>query len=376
MRPKNNQGSVLVRVVVVLVLLGGAAAAFFLSTDRTARVKAASREIAVDAVTGSVMIYAEGLIRDLPSEAAGKVIECNIKAGSLFKKGDVLVKLDTTDLLRKKRELQRVFDDNKARTKIVLDNNPDKKVATEKLDNTKRLFALGNASEDDVNSAKRALDAINTKATLAQFDDGKGDEDHRVAIEELDLLLKKMETRAPFDGAVDVVLTWEGALISVGTPVAKIFSRARIVAAKIGEESFGRVKVGQSARLRLLTYGNQNYDATVSELLPTADDAQRFTVHLDVKVDAEILKPGSSGEVTITVDRRADAVMIPRRALFDANKVFVVKDGRVQKREVEVGFLALNRVEIRKGIEIGEQVIVDRLDEFRDGHRTRVVVEN
>ena len=185
-----------------------------------------------------------------------------------------------------------------------------------------------------------------------------------------------MEILAPFDGTVEGALTWEGALIAIGTPVARIFSRSRVVAAKIGEESFGRVKVGQSARLRLLTYGSQNYDATVSELLPTADDAQRFTVYLDVKVDPELLKPGSSGEVTITVAQRPDAVMISRRALFDANKVFVVKDGRVQQREVEVGYVALNRVEIRKGIEVGEHVIVDRLEEFRDGQRTRVEVEN
>ena len=140
------------------------------------------------------------------------------------------------------------------------------------------------------------------------------------------------------------------------------------------------MKVGQSARLRLLTYGNQNYEATVSELLPTADEAQRFTVNLEVKVDPkllpELLKPGSSGEVTITVAQRPGAVMIQRRGLFDANKVFVVKDGRVQKREVEVGFVALNIVEIRKGIEVGDQVIVDRLEEFRDGQRVRAEVEN
>ena len=376
MRPKNNQGSVLVRVIIVLVVFAGAAVAFFLSTQRTARVKAASRDTAVDAVTGSVMISADGGYRDLPSEAAGKVAECNIKPGSHFKKGDVLVKLDTTELQRTKDETDRKYKSDKARAKIILDNNPEKKVATEKLANAKRLFLLGNASDDEVNTAQRALDAITTKLSLTDFDDKKGEEDYRLANEGYDLLLKKMEVRAPFDGTIEGALTWEGALITVGTPVARVFSRSRVVAAKIGEESFGRVKVGQSARLRLLTYGSQNYEATVSELLPTADDAQRFTVYLDVKVDPDLLKPGSSGEVTITVAQRPNAVMIQRRGLFDANKLFVVKDGRVQKREVEVGFVALNIVEIRKGIEVGDQVIVDRLEEFRAGQRVRVEVEN
>ncbi len=382
MLPKNNQGSVLIRVIVVLVVIAGAAVAFFLSTQRTARVKAASRDTAVDAVTGSVMISADGGYRDLPSEAPGKVVECNIKPGSHFKKGDVLVKLDTTDLQRLKDEANRKYDSDKARAKIILDN-PEKNVATVKLANAKRLFSLGNVSEDDVNTVQRALDAINTKLNLTEFDDKKSDDDYKVAMDGYDLLLKKMEVRAPFDGAIESALTWEGALITVGTPVAKVYSHARIVAAKIGEESFGRLKVGQSARLRLLTYGSRNYDATVSELLPTADDAQRFTVYLDVtdvkvapELLPELLKPGSSGEVTITVGQRPNAVMIQRRGLFDANKVFVVKDGVVQKREVEVGFVALNIVEIRKGIEVGDHVIVDRIEEFRDGQRVRVEVEN
>jgi RND family efflux transporter MFP subunit len=165
-------------------------------------------------------------------------------------------------------------------------------------------------------------------------------------------------------------------VIAVGQAVAVIYSSNRVVAAKISEENFGRLKVGQTARLRLLTYGEKEYEASVSELLPTADDAQRFTVYLDVKVDPEQLKPRSTGEVTITVDQRPDQVMIPRRALFDSDKVFVVKDGRAWKRRVEVGYVSLTKVEIRKGVELGEYLIVDELERFRDGARVRVQVIN
>ena len=130
----------------------------------------------------------------------------------------------------------------------------------------------------------------------------------------------------------------------------------------------------------MLTYGTQDYDATVSELLPTADEAQRFTVFLDVKVDPEQLNPNSTGEVTITVDQRPDQVMIPRRALFDSDKVFIVKDGRVERRKVEVGYVSLTKVEIRKGIELGEYVVIESLtggpETIRDGQRVRVQLVN
>ena len=46
----------------------------------------------------------------------------------------------------------------------------------------------------------------------------------------------------------------------------------------------------------------------------------------------------------------------------------------MRRRTVEVGYVALNVAEIRKGLREGEQVIVDRLDEFRDGQRVNIQV--
>jgi multidrug efflux pump subunit AcrA (membrane-fusion protein) len=127
----------------------------------------------------------------------------------------------------------------------------------------------------------------------------------------------------------------------------------------------------------LLTYGSQEFEATVSKLLPTADEAQRFEVWLEVKVDdPQMLKPGSTGEVTITVDTHPNQPVIQRRALIGNDSVFVVENGVVRRRPVKVGYMALNVVEIREGLKDGEQVIVDMLDEFREGQRVKVQVVN
>jgi hypothetical protein len=85
-------------------------------------------------------------------------------------------------------------------------------------------------------------------------------------------------------------------------------------------------------------------------------------------MDPKLLVPGITGEVNIVVAARDKAVVIPRRALLGRN-VFVVKDGRVEVRTVEVGFTSLNSVEIVRGVEEGEQVIVEDLDRFRSGDR-------
>jgi multidrug efflux pump subunit AcrA (membrane-fusion protein) len=52
----------------------------------------------------------------------------------------------------------------------------------------------------------------------------------------------------------------------------------------------------------------------------------------------------------------------------------VVSNGRVELRKVQVGYVALNVVEILSGLKAGEQVLVEKLDQFRDGDRVRVEV--
>jgi RND family efflux transporter MFP subunit len=256
----------------------------------------------------------------------------------------------------------------------------EKKLATEKLETAKRMLGLGAVSQEDINALQRGLEQIELNLKIADLNEAKAVKDHELLMDRYETQKKKMSIRAPFDGAVQGAYVIEREVINVGQPVAIIYSNKRIVAAKISEESFGRLKVGQSARLRLLTYGTKDYDATVSELLPTADEAQRFTVYLDVKVDPEQLKPNSTGEVTITVDQRPNQVMIPRRALFDSDKVFVVKDGRAERRKVEVGYVSLTKVEIRKGVELGEHVVVDSdkggPETIREGQRVRVQLVN
>lgn len=376
MQANPSKGGLLVRIAVALAVLAAVTVAVLHNLRDTARVKAVNRDTAIDAVTGSVVVQADGGFKELRSEAAGKVVVANIKPGSHFRKGDVLVQLDTTELDRQIAETRRKFESDKARARIALENNPERKVAEERLATAKRLFDLGNASEEDLKSAQRALDGIVTRLKLTDFDDQKADVDFKVAMEGLELLREKMRVVAPFDGTIhnDGAMTWEGALINSGQPVTKVFARRRVVEAKISEESFGRVKLGQPARIRLLTYGTQTFDGTVIELLPSADDAQRFTVHLDVKADPDQLRPLSTGEVTITVERISDQVMVLRRSIFDSNKVFVVKDGRVERRTLELGIVSLNNAQVRKGLAVGELVIVDRLEEFREGQRVRTEV--
>src|SRR5687767_2344393 len=107
---KNNNGGVLLKLAIVLVVLGGIAVAVFFAFRSPARVVMVKRALAEDAVPGSVTIDAEGGIKQLKSDADGKVMDVQkIGEGLKFKKDDPLVVLDTTDLIRARDEFIREY---------------------------------------------------------------------------------------------------------------------------------------------------------------------------------------------------------------------------------------------------------------------------
>jgi RND family efflux transporter MFP subunit len=177
---------------------------------------------------------------------------------------------------------------------------------------------------------------------------------------------------APFDGVISAVgAARPGDLIGPNWPLAKIISASRTVEAKISEENFADLRIGQRASVRFLPYGAALFEANIVKILPTSDpETQRYIVHLDVKIAPDQLVPGITGEVSIVVGERMAKANVPRRALF-GNNLYVVKDGRVELRQVEVGFTSLTTVEVLNGVAEGDEVIIDEIDRFRNGDRVR-----
>src|SRR5437762_1998104 len=108
---QKNNGRVLLNLVLVLIVLA-AGGYFALQQYRpVARVRAANRQEAADAVTGTVNVEAEGRTKELKSDAAGRVIWCEAILGQAprFKKGDKLVELDSTELRRTLADTKRGF---------------------------------------------------------------------------------------------------------------------------------------------------------------------------------------------------------------------------------------------------------------------------
>lgn len=335
-----------------------------------------TRGPAVSAVPGSIDVSADqGGIRPLKSELGGRVESCEaLFPDARFKKGDVLMKLDSSDLEREIAETKRNFDFLQEDRKRNLAANTDLEVAKENLANQERVLQGGGVSLEVVKGYRRALEAIQHRLKIEEARNEKAKADYDALMETKAIQLKRMSVVAQEDGIVKDVQVWTGALISSGASVATFVSNKRLVAAKISEENFGAISLGQKAKVRLLSYPSEApFDAVVSKILSVADETtQRYTVYVDVAIDPARLIHGSTGQVTITVGERQNALLVPRRALFNSDNVFVVKDGRVHARQIKLGYLNLNTAEVLEGLKEGELVVVENIDQFRNGQRVRV----
>lgn len=376
MTAKNGNIRLILKLVLALAAIAGGAFVVVPRFSDVATVEAVRRGKAVSAVPGSVIVYADKGIREFKTDMAGRVEQCDaLDPERPFRKGEVMLKLDSSDLEREIAELKRNFESAQEKRKRQLDANIERKVARETLDNAERLFKRGDASAEQVKSAQRSFDATESKFSLEAFDNEKAEADFKSMMDARKIQLGKMSIVAQEDGVVEGVTVWRGALINAGAPVATFSSSKRIVEAKISEEDIGAVRLDQKARVRLLIYPGEVFDAKVVKIMSSADEAtQRYTIHLELDIKPERLRHRSTGQVTITIGERDNQPLIPRRAIFNGRNVFVVTDGRVQLREIELGFISLNAVEVPKGLAVGELVVVENIDTFRDGQRVRIPV--
>jgi RND family efflux transporter MFP subunit len=366
------------RILAIIAVVGvGLIAGILYLLRPVAPVSVATRGRAVKIVPGTVEVKAE-YIMELKSEVGGRVRSSALDMGKKVFQGDILVQLDTGDV---DLEIERIKNELvAARRKVEVGSTLRADVLNmrDTVANLERQTKAGAYPQAELDKQQRLLqqqeqrmdlDEVNLKLALDTLQNSLSAKEREKT---------KMSIIAPSDGVVTEVYARAGDLIGSNSPIANIIATTRTVEAKLSEENFASVKVGQRSTVRFLTYGADQYNAVVTKVLPSADSAtQRYTIFLDVHLpEGRVLVPGLTGEVSIVIAERDNAVIIPRRALI-GEYVYVVDGGRISQRKIEKGYESLNQVEILKGLDAGEQVVVEQQDRFRDGDRVRTsVLEN
>jgi RND family efflux transporter MFP subunit len=365
--------SLWLKLAAAAIVLAGAYVMVSRSLRPIAKVETVISGEAKDAKPGSLTVKEEYTMQ-MKSAIAGRVLKdgYNLEPGLHVNEGDVLIKLDPGDIQIEIDQAKAEYESAKQRAAIPSANVYTLETAEADFSTQERLFKLGQISDSDYQKSRRAVETVKEQIALEKV---RNEEDLETDLNEIrtkERALEKMTIKAPFEGIVSEVFAHPGDLVDPGSPIMSVITTNRIVEAKISEEDFANIRVGQPASVHFIPYGAFVYNGTVSKILPTADpETQRHLVDLNITdIKPELLIPGITGEVTITVGSRHAKAIIPRRALINDN-VYVVKDGTVELRQVTKGYIWLTGVEILSGLEPGEQVIVEDLESFRAGDTVR-----
>jgi len=251
------------------------------------------------------------------------------------------------------------------------------------LDRTEKLNAMGGVSQAQLAQAKDDVQKNTDLVNAEKVELDKTVDTCQQTLKTLQDQLQQTDIRAPIDGVLTQISNNDGELVQENSTVFVVAQGSTYVSGQVNEEDVGEIHEKMQARVRLYSFPNDNFTATVSSVLPYPDPmTQRYTVTLTLDNPPPNLMAGMTGERNDIIGERSDALLIPTRALLGSqpnaseNKVYVVDGATVTPRIVQTGYHSLETTEIVGGLDEGERVVVSDLDLFSPGERVRPIVIN
>ena len=351
------------------LLAEGAAAASKDLSQRTVSTFIAERQPAEWTLTFTGVLVARDEIAVGTALQDQRIASVEVEVGEQVKAGQVLVQLETAMLENKLREAEgRV-----ARSKASLAQQEATLAQTQSaLERAERLKMTRTISEQTYEDRASAV-AVARQGVAVQRAENAEAQAQRA---EAERQLERAAIRAPADGVVSERLARAGAQAGAEPLIRLIRDGAVEFAAEVPEADLPALAIGQPVKVKLAGRTGE-INGTVRIVAPKIDRETRLgsaQIRLDTK---EPLFAGAFGKAEVIFARReaivvADSALVYGRGTDDC-AVFVVNDGRVQRRPVETGLRKSGKVEIRAGLEPGERIVAKAGAALREGDAVTVV---
>jgi Cu(I)/Ag(I) efflux system membrane fusion protein len=207
------------------------------------------------------------------------------------------------------------------------------------------------AADDLVASSRRRLQYWDIPASEVQ------------RIEESGEVTKTLTLRSPVRGVVIEKSVVEGQRIMAGESVLRVGDLNTVwLEGEIFERDLSLVRLGALVGVELQAYPGERWNGRVTYLYPTVDAATRTSrLRVELRNPGLRLKPGMYATISVPGARRAGALSIPRSAVLVTGRrsvAFVKRaDGRLEPREIVTGMATDERVEVLRGVALGDTVV-------------------
>lgn len=312
----------------------------------------------------------------IASEIGGRVVEVAHREGARVKKSETLVVLANVS---QKANLELAREGVAVSASRLEDLCLRRGRAERELERTRKLAEQRVASEDRLDELQYAADSARVACEGARAELSQARAQLRAAEAELE----KTIIAAPFDGVVAEVNVEVGEWVTPSPPLLTspavidlIDPLSIYISAPMDEVDAGKIKDGLPAKLSIDSRPGETFAGTVVRVAPYVVDleAQNRTLEIEVEIDdpalSQILLPGTSADAEVILETRENVLRIPTSALLQNESVLVLEDGRLVRREVELGLRNWRFAEVRGGLVPGESIVVslDKL-EIEEGVR-------
>lgn len=273
---------------------------------------------------------------DLSFETSGQVVEINFKEGSHVRQGQLLAKVNDRKLQAELKRLESQL-----------------KLANDRVYRQRTLLQHDAVSQEAYEQVRTELATLQAEIDIVKAE------------------IELTELRAPFDGIIGLRQISVGAYASPTTVVSKL---TRIVPLKVEFSVPERYvnEVNPGTALTFTIDGSlQNFPAKVYAKESAIDpNTHTLTVRALYDNPNGRLTAGRYASINLKKQEIQDAIAIPSEAIvpeMGKDKVFLYKSGKAQPVDVTVGLRTEDRVQVLRGLNVGDTLITSGTLQLRTG---------
>jgi RND family efflux transporter MFP subunit len=293
--------------------------------------------------TGTIRLRTGAEVR-IGSQISGIVTQLNVTVGSHIEKEDVIAVIDSRGLDARIKQAQ---------AQIAVDQASQQKLELQ-LNRTRQLRGLVPRQqeedlEEDVKNARAKLEKSMSDLAVVESD------------------IPYLTIRAPISGTIASISTQRGETVAASfnspTFATIIEDNALELVAMVDETDISGVRTSNAVMFTTETYPSREFHGEVERIAPKAtiiSGVVNYEVGIRLRDAVTLLKPDMTANVSIqTAHRRA--LTLPDAAIHktgDARFVYIMRNGVPDKRDVAVGQRASGWTEIRKGLDMDDQILL------------------
>lgn len=306
-------------------------------TVETTEVRASELESSVRAV-GTLLAEASATIR---SELPGQIIGVHFEEGQQIEKGAKLFSLEATVLEAEVNEARANAERSEAAFNRARELHAKQLISTTEYDAARANY--------DVDVAR----LLSSRARLS-----------------------KTVIRAPFDGFVGLRRINIGDYATTGQELVDVVQLDPLrVDFSLPETLLPKVRPGLSIDVTVDAYAGDVFAGTITAISPQSDvRGHNIEVRASLPNRELKLRPGLFVQVNVSLGVKTDAIVIPEQAIWPIGRdktVYVVVDGKVERRVVKLGDRRPGEVEVLSGLDVGDVIVTAGQMKLQEGSAVR-----